>query len=109
MPDDPIIHVPQEVFRRSTLYRRPGRNLNCASAPQARLSRAEVNHGLGKFVVEYQVLEWTIKEMIGFLLRKTDWTPGFIVTADVSFRRLLDVLLALFHQRHSVERIRSST
>jgi hypothetical protein len=63
----------------------------------AHISRAEVTHGLGNFVMEFQLLETLIKDAISFLINKNDSIPGRIVTAEMSFRTLLDVLVALFH------------
>jgi hypothetical protein len=82
MSDEPIIYVPKDVF--SPIESSPNDELGPEKqvAIEAHISRAEVNHGLGKFIVEYPLLESAIKEMIGFLLKKTDWTAGFIVTAE---------------------------
>jgi hypothetical protein len=65
----------------------------------AHISRAEITHGLGNFIMEFQLLETFIKDAISFLLNKNDSTPGRIVTAEMSFRALLDVLAALFHHK----------
>src|SRR5260221_2373739 len=65
---------------------------------ESHISRAEVNHGLGEFIVEFQLLETLIREAISFLLNPSDSTYGRIATAEVSFMRLLNVLLALFHR-----------
>lgn len=64
---------------------------------ESHISRAEVNHGLGKFIVEFHLLETLIKDAISFLLNPTDSTPGRIVTAGVPFIQLLNILIALFH------------
>ncbi len=64
---------------------------------ESHISRAEVNHGLGEFIVEFQLLETLIREAISFLLNKTERTPGLIATAEIPFSRLLNIFLALFH------------
>ncbi len=63
----------------------------------AHVSRAEIVNDLGTFIMEFQLLETLVKDAISFLLNKNDSTPGRIVTADMRFRTLLNVLLALFH------------
>ena len=63
----------------------------------AHMSRAEITHGLGNFIMQFQLLETLIKDAISFLLNEGDSTLGRIVTAEMPFRALLDVLAALFY------------
>src|SRR5258708_20419246 len=64
---------------------------------ESHISRAEVNHGLWEFIVEFQLLETLIRDEISFLLNKTDRTPGLIATAEIPFSRLLIIFLPYFH------------
>lgn len=63
----------------------------------AHISRAEITHGLGNFIMEFQLLETLIKDTICFLVNPTDSTPGRIVTAEMQFHTLLNTMAALFH------------
>jgi hypothetical protein len=63
----------------------------------AHISRAEITHDLGSFIMEFQLLETLIKDAISFLLNGPDSTPGRIVTAEMQFHTLLNTLAALFH------------
>jgi hypothetical protein len=63
----------------------------------AHISRAEITHGLGSFIIEFQLLETLNKDAISFLVHPTNSTPGRIVTAEMPFHTLLNALAALFH------------
>jgi hypothetical protein len=54
---------------------------------------------LGKICVEFQRLESHLKVAIADLLDPHDSVPGMIVTAQVSFKAILDLFGALFEHR----------
>jgi hypothetical protein len=69
----------------------------------AHISWSKAQSGLGKMLLEFQLLETTIKEAIAFLINDKDLTVGRITTARMKFFQLLNVLCALFAHRFKDE------
>lgn len=59
----------------------------------------KVVEGLGRICVAFQRLETHLKGAIRLLIDPDDWRLGTIITAQLSFPTVLDVLFAVYHHR----------
>jgi hypothetical protein len=66
----------------------------------AHLSWQQIQQELGREVVEFQFLETTIKDAIGKLLDSSDPSIGELITAELTFAKMLGLLFALFDRRY---------
>jgi hypothetical protein len=67
---------------------------------EAYVSWQTIRQEFGNVIVEFQLLEFVLKDAISHLLNPHDHTIGHIVTAPLQFKQILGVLYALFHYRN---------
>ena len=65
----------------------------------SQLNYEKVVEGLGKICVEFQRLETNLKAALGLLVDPDNIHIGTIVTAQLSFGAILDLMYALYHYR----------
>jgi len=67
--------------------------------PEIQLNYEKAIAGLGKICVEFQRLETCLKAATGLLLDPTDFQVVTIVTAQLSFGAIIDLLYSLYRYR----------
>jgi hypothetical protein len=84
-----------------TVRRRSFQNFgNLRAHATMRVNYNQAVEGLGRICVEFQLLETILKTATASLVDPKDSTIGAIVTAQLSFRALLDLYYALHHHRY---------
>jgi hypothetical protein len=92
LPEDPEKTARRRRFQNFTNLRAHG---------TMRVNYNQAVEGLGKICVEFQRLETILKTATASLVHPNDPTVGAIVTAQISFRALLDLYYALHHHRYA--------
>jgi hypothetical protein len=87
---------PEKTARRSRFEN----FVNLRAHATMRVNYNQAVEGLGRICVEFQRLETILKTATASLVHPNDPTVGAIVTAQLSFRALLDLYYALHHHRY---------
>jgi hypothetical protein len=93
--------APPEDSEKTTPKARRFQNFsNLRAHATMRVNYNQAVEGLGRICVEFQRLEKILKTATASLVHPNDRRVGAIVTAQLSFRALLDLYYALHHHRY---------
>jgi hypothetical protein len=93
--------TPPEDSEKTTPKARRFQNfINLRAHATMRVNYNQAVEGLGRICVEFQRLETILKTATASLVHPDDRRVGAIVTAQLSFRALLDLYYALHHHRY---------